>query len=329
MSGLCRLAGISRQHYYKAARRREARQHDESLALELARAQRQAQPRLGGRKLLALVNPGLDQAGVPRLGRNRFYRLLASNGMLVPGRRRRAPRTTDSRHMFKKCPNLLKDAVITGPNQAWVSDLTYLSTREGFVYLSLIMDVFSRKIVGWNAGNTLEASGCLKALKMAIASLPPGAAPLHHSDRGVQYCCREYARALRRRGLRRSMTWENHCYENAQAERLNGILKQEYGLGHVIESPGQARQMAAQAVDLYDTRRPHQALGYRTPDEVHRNPQLGQPWRAGRWGRGGKGPGQAKAPGAGQAPLVLGNRLPDGLGALPQTPGNAAFQPSA
>lgn len=166
-------------------------------------------------------------------------------------------------------PNRLKQAVLTGPNQAWVSDITYLRTRHGFMYLSLVMDAFSRKIVGYNCSNRLESEGALRALSMALAQLPAGADMIHHSDQGCQYCSGRYIERLAGRKIKISMTQENHCYENSRAERLNGILKQEYGLGMVFLRKADVLTAVWEAVQLYNNRRPHVALDYRIPGEVH------------------------------------------------------------
>ena len=268
MSAVCRRMGMTRQNYYAKRRRREAARIETGLVAELARRERESQPRIGGRKLLALLKGGLEEAGL-KMGRDRFFAALRQEGLLLRPLRAWAPRTTDSRHALPVFTNLASGMETDGPNQVWVADLTYLRTRKGFVYLSLIMDRHSRKIVGWHCGETLEAVGCVRSLEMALASLPAGAAPVHHSDRGCQYACREYVELLRGRGLAVSMTGELHCYENAHAERLNGILKQEYGLGMTFLDRRQAVAAVGQAVSLYNHRRPHEALAYRTPAEVH------------------------------------------------------------
>lgn len=236
--------------------------------MELVRVQRRLQPMLGARKLMVLLAPDLQEADVS-IGRDRFFALLARHDLLVPRRRYRGPRTTDSRHGFRVHGNLLRGLVLTAPHQAWVADLTYIRTEQGFVFLALVMDAFSRRIVGWNVGATLEASGCVRALRMAISQLPRQAKPIHHSDRGTQYCCREYAELLAGRNLGVSMTEENHCYENGKAERLNGILKQEYGLGGTLRDLDEVARLTKQAVMLYNCHRPHEALGYRTPQSIH------------------------------------------------------------
>jgi transposase InsO family protein len=180
------------------------------------------------------------------------------------------PKTTNSRHSLPVFHNLVKDREMTCPNQVWVSDITYIRTGEGFLYLSRIMDLWSRKIVGYHSGDTLETEGVLRALKMALSELPQGAFPVHHSDRGSQYCSHLYVGELQTHSLKISMTEELHCYENANAERLNGILKQEYGLSFSFQNKKQALEAVDQAVFLYNTKRPHLALDFETPDAMHR-----------------------------------------------------------
>ena len=258
---------MTRQNYYKQRSQRQRQTIDEELVLELVRRERWRQPRLGGRKLLHVIGPELRAAGVS-IGRDRFFKLLDENGLLVP-RKRRSARTTNSRHGFAVDPNLAKELAVTAPHQLLVSDITYLRTGAGFMYLALVMDAFSRAIVGYDCSNSLEMVGALRGLKMAIRQLPGEARPMHHSDRGIQYCCREYIKRLDRSGLSISMTEQNHCYENSQAERLNGTLKHELGLNETFAQPHDARRAVVEAVMIYNHHRPHQALEYRTPLEVH------------------------------------------------------------
>lgn len=265
---LCEAAGMSRQNYYRQRRRRRRRQVEQEAVLELVKSERQLQPQLGARKLLKRIGAGLRQAGI-KIGRDRFFELLRQKGLLIK-RVKRSQKTTDSRHGFRVYTNQLKDLEVTEAHQAWVADLTYLRTWEGFLYLSLISDASTRKIIGYEASDRLEAEGCLASLEQALGQLPKGKRPLHHSDRGTQYCCLDYTGKLQTRQISISMTEINHCYENAQAERLNGILKQEYGLGACFKTKAQARQAVDQAVWLYNELRPHLSLNYRTPSEVHR-----------------------------------------------------------
>lgn len=258
---------MTRQNYYKQRKQRQRQAIDKALVLELVKRERRLQPALGGRKLMVLLEDELAIADA-LIGRDRFFKLLSENNLLIQ-RRRRFAKTTDSRHMFKVYKNLLKDLELTGPHQAYVSDITYIRTDSGFMYLALIMDAYSRKIVGFDSSNSLEAEGCLRALSMAIKALPAGFKPIHHSDRGSQYCCKAYVALLKKHGLEISMTEENHCYENSQAERLNGILKQEYYLGDGFSRKADAIAAIKQAVLLYNNRRPHVALGYQVPAVVH------------------------------------------------------------
>ncbi len=226
---LCTVAGMSRQNYYKKRFNRQRRSINESFILELVRRERAVQPLLGVRKLFHLLGGEFESAGIS-IGRDRFFRLLGREDMLIE-RRSTRPRTTNSGHGFRVYGNLLKDITLTAPNQALVSDITYIRTDEGFMYLALVMDAYSRAIVGFDCSDSLESQGALRALSMALRNLPSGSDAIHHSDRGCQYCCGAYIAKLKRNGLRVSMTEVNHCYENSQAERLNGILKEEYGLG--------------------------------------------------------------------------------------------------
>jgi transposase InsO family protein len=225
--------------------------------------ERRIQPRLGGRKLQVL----LAKAGLV-VGRDTLFGLLRARGWLVE-RKKKPIRTTYHDQSLPVYRNLLYELEPTQPHQVWVSDITFIDTREGPVYLSLISDQVSRRIVGWQAGETLAASESLQALRMAIAQLPANRWPIHHSDRGCQYCCHEYVAVLQDRGLPISMTEANHCYENAQAERLNGTLKNEFNLDAQFRTRAQALLAIAQAIHTYNSRRPHLALGMRTPDEVH------------------------------------------------------------
>ena len=258
---------MTRQNYYKQRVGRQRQSVEESLILALVSRERSVQPQLGGRKLLHLLQPELAAAGVS-IGRDRFFALLSLHDLLIE-RKSRGCRTTDSWHGFGVYPNLLKDLDVQGVHEAWVSDITYLRTREGFVYLALVMDARSRAIVGYDCSDSLEAEGASRALSMALGQLPAGRHPIHHSDRGSQYCCHGYVDCLWEAALRISMTEANHCYENGQAERLNGIMKQEYGLGVEFATKAEAYQSVREGIELYNYRRPHQSLGYAFPMTVH------------------------------------------------------------
>ena len=269
VSGLCAVAGHSRQAFYQVKHARQAATEGAKTLCALVLAERQVQPRLGVRKLRHLVAPALAAAKV-KIGRDKCFNILRDNNLLVP-RRRRYARTTDSNHAWRTYPDLYNhEPRPTAPHQTWVADITYVSTGEGFLYLALITDVFSRKIVGYDSADTLEATGCLRALTMAQKQLPKKVSVLHHTDRGSQYCCKDYIAQLNDRGARISMTQDGNCYPNALAERMNGILKQEYQLGSYFPTKDLALGAVHQGVYLYNHRRPHLALDLRTPAQAHR-----------------------------------------------------------
>ena len=165
---------------------------------------------------------------------------------------------------------MIKDLLVSRPNQVWVCDITYLRTEKGFVYLSLLTDRYSRKIVGWCLSKSLSIEGSVDALKKALKANPHHHSLIHHSDRGVQYCSHAYVKILNRYGISISMTEENHCYENAMAERVNGILKDEYLLDATFRDFAHAKRACREAIELYNTRRPHWSLKLKTPEEVHK-----------------------------------------------------------
>jgi len=238
------------------------------LVLELARTERRHQPRLGVRKLYHLIGVELKAAGV-KMGRDRLFEELRKVGLLVERRRSEWPKTTNFDPSLPVFRNLIKRRSATGRNQVWVADITYIRTQEAFLYLGLITDQWSRKIVGFHLGETLETGGVLKALAMALKGLKAGERPVHHSDRGCQYASHAYVTRATQAGLKMSMTETNHSAENALAERVNGILKQEYFLDVNFEGKPEARTAVVQTIRLYNHRRPHTALGMKTPGMVH------------------------------------------------------------
>ncbi len=264
---LCSKVGMSRQNFYKSREVRQRNKVNELLVKQLVQTERAIQPRIGGLKLHSLLRPELDEAGTG-MGRDRFFEVLGNQGLLLEPLPK-APRTTNSHHRLPVFTNLIKNIEPTRTNQVWVSDITYIRTREEFVYLSLITDKYSRKIVGYHLAKTLEAQDTLKALDMALRQKPADANPIHHSDRGNQYCSHVYVERLNEHHLPISMTEKNHCAENSMAERMNGILKQEYFLKHEFQSFKQACQAVKEAIYLYNIRRPHRSLKLRTPDQVH------------------------------------------------------------
>jgi len=256
---------MTRQNYYKSRSLRQKQEVASDVILTLVRDERKIQPMLGARKLLVRISQTLAEKGV-FIGRDRFFKLLKDNNLLIKRKRKNCV-TTDSNHPFMVYWNLLYGADITGPNQVFVSDITYIHVGEKFVYLALVTDYYSRNIVGWYCNDTLESIGAQKALGKALKQLPTGTKIIHHSDRGCQYCCHAYIKMLK--GHQISMTEQNHCYENSKAERVNGILKQEYGLGEVFKNKADALKAVKEAIYLYNNLRPHQALGYRYPAQVH------------------------------------------------------------
>jgi putative transposase len=268
VSGLCLRAGMSRQNYYARRKERYRELVDGELVVRLVKRERCSQPRMGGRKLSKVLHGELIEHGV-EIGRDRFFEVLRENGLLVEPKPRK-PKTTQSRHSLPVFHNLVAGLTLTAPNQAWASDLTYIRTQEGFMYAALITDMYSRKIVGHFIGDSLETEGCIHSLLEAQKGLPPGVHPIHHSDRGCQYCCHLYVKQLQSMGMGISMTEIMHCYENALAERVNGILKQEYELDATFPTKELAQKAFEQAVWMYNNRRPHMALDYQIPGEVHR-----------------------------------------------------------
>ena len=188
--------------------------------------------------------------------------------MLV-NRKKASIKTTNSYPHFHKYINLIKDVKITRPNQVWVSDITYIRTVKGFCYLALITDLYSRKIVGFDVSDSLEQAGCLRALQKALANSKPAGGLIHHSDRGIHYCSTQYVAKLKTRKIKISMTEENHCYENAVAERVNGILKDEFYLDQCFVSTSHAKKATKCAIEIYNNKRLHISLGLKTPESVY------------------------------------------------------------
>lgn len=267
MSQICAWYGISRQAYYQQVGRDEQASQTEAVVIKLVLTVRQRHPRMGGRKLLHELAGPLAQAGI-QLGRDRFFDLLARHDLLLPVARQRRRTTWPGGW---RCPNRLDNLLIGHVQQVWVCDLTYLETQDdGFCYLCLITDAFSRFIVGFDVATSLAVEGALRALDRAIAqACPPLAGLIHHSDHGVQYTCHAYRDRLAQVGCLSSMGQVGNCYDNPQAERVNGILKLEYGLGDLLRDVAHATIATAQAVWLYNHERPHLALAYQKPVEVH------------------------------------------------------------
>lgn len=237
------------------------------ILLQLVGKERKMMPRIGGRKLLLHIQPHLPAELY--LGRDSFFEFLRGQGLLIRKRRYRA-RTTYSNHWLHKYPNLIREFVPEKAHQLWVSDITYIETKEGFGYLSLITDAYSRKIIGWDLGATLEAKHTVKALQMAINQMPKGIkGVIHHSDRGVQYCCSDYVKVLSKNHFQISMTENSDPRENAIAERVNGILKDEWLNQMKLTSLMHATNQLEQIIRIYNHNRLHSSLGMRTPEYAH------------------------------------------------------------
>lgn len=268
MIEVCQWALMTPQNYYARRTYWRRQEVDVELMLELVCAERKEQPRLGVRKLYYLIQVELKEAGV-KMGRDRLFEELGKKGWLVERKPSEWPRTTSFDVNLPVFKNLIKRLKLTGRNQVWVADITYIRTQKAFMYLGLITDKWSRKIVGFHLGETLESGSVLKALAMAVEGLTRNEKPIHHSDRGCQYASHAYVDAVRRAGMKMSMTEQNHTAENALAERVNGILKQEYEMDANFETKQEARKATAHGVSLYNNRRPHSSLRMRTPEQVH------------------------------------------------------------
>jgi transposase InsO family protein len=264
---MCNYFKYTRSAYYKSLKCHEKNSFSEELILDLVQEERRLQPRIGGKKLYFMLNSDIHDI-YPHFGRDKFFRFLGKHDLLVE-RKRQYCKTTNSWHHFHKYGNIIKDLDISRPNQVWASDITYLRTENGFVYLSLLTDMYSRKIVGWSLSASLAVEGSIQALKKSLRQNPLKKALVHHSDRGIQYCCKDYVKILNKNKIKISMTEENHCYENAMAERVNGILKDEYLLDRTFKDFKHAEKSCQEAIKLYNTRRPHWALKFKTPEQVH------------------------------------------------------------
>jgi transposase InsO family protein len=269
ISEICSCFGLTRDAYYKFFKRRKKREAVAIRVVKLVKEERKDQPRVGGRKLYEALHTLFILEGL-KVGRDKLFDILREHEMLIM-RKRASCKTTDSYHRFHKYNNLVKDMEVTAPNQVWVSDITYIRTIKGFCYLALITDMYSRKIVGYDISDTLELAGCLRALKKAFKAARPAAGLVHHSDRGIQYCSNQYVNELKNRKIKISMTEENHCYENALAERVNGILKDEFYLDQCFFSTQHACIATKSAIEIYNSKRLHLSLGYKTPNMVFKN----------------------------------------------------------
>lgn len=265
------MFGVSRQVYYRRIKSFGRKQNTAQQVLEQVRRIRRQMPRIGTRKLYYLLSQPLKTLSV---GRDRLFWILRANQMLItPARTYRI--TTNSHHRFRKHKNLIDGVPITRPEQVWVSDITYLGNRERPSYLALITDAYSKKIVGYNVSAHLDTENCIKALKMANANRQYRSQKLiHHSDRGIQYCSNEYQHTLKKCNINCSMTEAYDPYQNAVAERVNGILKQEFAIDKYEVNLSILKRIVAESIQIYNSNRPHYSCYFKTPEQMHRQKQI-------------------------------------------------------
>ncbi len=263
----CKLFGKSRQAYYEQIKEVNDRGMQDALVLKLVGEIREELPRCGTDKLHYMLSPAFAGHGI-KLGRDGLYRLLGHYGLLVRHRKRK-PYTTNSNHHYKKYPNLIREMNLNKAGELWVSDITYIRLMDKFSYLSIITDAYSHKIVGYKLHPTLHSEGAVDALIMASKDTKRTKELIHHSDRGIQYCCNDYVKVIEYFNVQLSMTENGDPYENAIAERINGILKSELGMGATFSSFAQAQLAADEAVKKYNTLRIHDSCNRLTPIVAH------------------------------------------------------------
>ena len=270
LARLCGWFGITRQAYYQNNWEGVSTTLEEDLVIQQVKSIRKNHRRIGARKLFEMIQPFLIDHSI-KMGRDALFTLLSANHLLVRKRKRRI-QTTNSYHWLRKYPNLIREFVPTAPNQLWVSDITYWKINTGeHLYISFITDAYSHRIVGYHVAETLETIESVQALKMALSAL--GAEShfqlTHHSDRGIQYCSAAYVKLLLDNNIKISMTENGDPLENAVAERVNGIIKDEYLETYEIDNIKDAKQLLRAVVDLYNTERPHMSIGNLTPNHIH------------------------------------------------------------
>jgi len=268
LRGFCRLLGYSPQAYYQYQKIAGRKSLEEDLLIQQVLYHRTFQPRLGGLKLHELMGPFMESHDM-YIGRDLLFELLRENDLLITRKTRSQPQTTDSNHWMKKYPDLIKDIRLSRADELWVSDITYIRLRKKkFAYLSLITDAYSRKIVGFCMNIDLSANGPLLALEMALKGRANDLSLIHHSDRGSQYCGDGYITSLKANNINISMTQSGNPKDNAIAERVNGILKQEL-LEDVYSNINHAQCSAEIAIDIYNRMRPHSSVDMMTPAKAH------------------------------------------------------------
>ena len=266
ISSACKLFGVSRQVYYRSKRKTKKRRNIAKIVVDLVQMIRSSMRRIGGKKLYHMLNVKLRDLGV---GRDKFFDILRANKLLIKPRKSYHI-TTDSHHRFKKHKNLIKGIEYRRPEEVWVSDITYIGDRDNPQYLSLVTDAYSKKIVGYNVSDSLSTKGAASALRMAIKQRDYKDEKLiHHSDRGIQYCSFMYQDILQKNGVICSMTEQYDPYENAIAERVNGILKQEFLFGIKLKDLDLMNQLVGESIAIYNQRRPHESCYLETPEKMH------------------------------------------------------------
>ena len=267
MSYSCRIFGISRQAIYQSEQRSKARSVELHTVKQKVLEIRSSMPRLGTRKLHYLLKEELSGLGI-KLGRDGLFRFLRSENMLVK-RRKNYTKTTNSKHWLRKHPNLLKERVTSTSEEVFVSDITYIKSRERTHYLSLVTDAYSRKIMGYHLSDDMSSENVVKALDMATKRSQTTFQTIHHSDRGLQYCSSTYQDTLKNNQMICSMTDGYDCYQNALAERINGILKEEF-LFYKCNTGKELETLIKESIHIYNTKRPHLSLNMKTPEYIHK-----------------------------------------------------------
>lgn len=262
------MFGLSKQAYYQRLKSFDKKKETDLKIIEIVMQYRKIHPRAGTRKLMEYIALEVKELNI-KIGRDALFTLLRNNGLLVK-KTKRFHITTNSNHYFYKSPNLLKDTEITHAEQVLVTDITYIKTDQGHAYLALATDPYSKKIMGYALQDNMKVEMVKKALEMAHKNMIFNhQSVIHHSDRGIQYCCPDYSEFAEKLGFVLSTTQQYDPYENAVAERVNGILKYEYGLKNTISDLKTAQKMVKQAIEIYNTKRIHWSLGLKTPEEVH------------------------------------------------------------
>jgi len=230
--------------------------------------ERKQLPRIGTRKVYYLIKEDLQQQGL-KFGRDKLFELMRLYGLQIRPRRRYT-QTTMSKHWLRKWPNLVKSNRVHNPDKVWVSDITYIKTEQGNCYLNMITDAYSRKIMGYAVEDNMETESMIEALRMAVTQRKdPMVSTIHHSDRGMQYCSKEYALMTTKNNIQLSMTENGDPYENALAERMNRTIKEEFGMDRKMKNKEQVKKLVEESIFLYNQKRPHLALQMRTPDQVY------------------------------------------------------------